>query len=155
MIIDVTGPNGGKPYNNQVADKIRGGVAVMAVKLGIGHLPITYAVRLGNTPNKLSCDSRGLAVVIKKYNKYDADIFIMREDKMSAMIETLAHEMVHVKQFIKEGLDVASSKFKDETWVALEGQDQYKDSPWEKEAHEREIPLANHYLRYVVSNRVK
>jgi len=155
MIINVTGPFGGRPYNNQVADKIRGAVAVMAVRLGIGHLPITYEVKLGSTPNKLSCDSRGLAVVTKKYNKYQADIFVMREDKISEMISTLAHEMVHVKQFIKDGLSVSKSMYKGEKWVAAIGQDPYRDSPWEIEAHDKEVTLTNHYLRYLIMNKVK
>lgn len=155
MIINVTGPNGGRPYNNQVADKIRGAVAIMAVKLGIGHLPITYEVKLGNIPDKLSDDSRGLAIVDKRYNRYEAEIFVMREGKISDMISTLAHEMVHVKQFVKDGLDVAAAMYKGKQWTVSEGKDHYRDSPWEIEAHDKEITLTNHYLRYVEINKVK
>jgi len=155
MIVNITGPHGGKPYNNQIADKIRGGVVVMAVKLGLGHLPITYNIKLGRQLNRTSDGARGYTGVSKKYNKYYAEIFLMREDKISAIISTLAHEMIHVKHFIKDGLDLEKAKFKGKKWAAKAGQDDYRNSPWEEDAHKNEEILANHYLRYCRANRIK
>jgi len=158
MIVNVTGPNGGQPYSKQVANKISGGATIMATRLGIGHLPVTYTIKIGRALDKSPTDykdARGICSLTKKNNKYFAEIFIMREDKISAMIHTLAHEMVHIKQFIKDGLCLSKSTFRDSVWHPAEGQCPYRNSPWEEEAYTKEPFLANHYLRYCTMYMVK
>lgn len=73
------------------------------------------------------------------------------------IIKTLAHEMVHVKQYAKRelvsGVFVAAkgglkitSKWMGEIWKPKAKEDNYYDSPWEIEAYGREVGL---YKRWV------
>ena len=73
------------------------------------------------------------------------------------IIQTLAHEMVHVKQHAKNelqsGVMVAargglkmSSKWMGKVWKPKEKEDHYYDSPWEIEAYGREIGLYQRWL---------
>lgn len=68
------------------------------------------------------------------------------------IIQTLAHEMVHVKQHAKNelqsGVMVAArgglkmtSRWKGEIWKPKGKEDQYWDAPWEIEAYGREVGL--------------
>lgn len=74
------------------------------------------------------------------------------------MIKTLAHEMVHVKQYAKnelgkeialarggKGLRIAT-RWKGELWSPRKKEDPYWDCPWEIEAYGREVGL---YQRWV------
>ena len=69
------------------------------------------------------------------------------------LIKTLAHEMVHVKQYAKNelakvltaarggrGIRIAS-KWKGEIWDPKKKEDAYWDCPWEIEAYGREVGL--------------
>lgn len=73
------------------------------------------------------------------------------------IIQTLAHEMVHVKQHAKNelqsGVMVAArgglkmtSKWMGEIWKPKGKEDHYYDSPWEIEAYGREIGLYRRWL---------
>lgn len=68
------------------------------------------------------------------------------------LIRTLAHEMVHVKQYIRNqlGKDMTvtkghgfklATKWEGEYWVPSKNEDPYFDSPWEIEAYGREIGM--------------
>lgn len=61
-------------------------------------------------------------------------------------IRTLAHEMVHVKQFARGEFiyDTDNCKWKNRN-VNIKGID-YKDYPWEKEAYRLETELYNLYM---------
>lgn len=74
------------------------------------------------------------------------------------MIKTLAHEMVHVKQYAKnelgkeltmarggKGIRIAT-RWKGEFWNPKKKEDPYWDCPWEIEAYGREVGL---YQRWV------
>lgn len=73
-------------------------------------------------------------------------------------VETLAHEMVHVKQYAKKELGedvvIASrgskkqelTKWKGELWKPKSKEDPYFDSPWEIEAFGRSIGLYERWL---------
>lgn len=82
----------------------------------------------------------------------------LRRQSLDKMIETLAHEMVHVKQYAKNELSknmrmqrnkdgepsfVLGSKWMGEWWVPKAKEDEYWDAPWEIEAFGREVGL-NH-----------
>lgn len=68
------------------------------------------------------------------------------------LTRTLAHEMVHVKQYIRnelgkemtvskgKGFSIAT-KWKGEYWTPAQHEDEYFDSPWEIEAYGREVGL--------------
>ena len=61
--------------------------------------------------------------------------------------------MVHVKQFVKDGLDLSSEPtFKGKKFVAKKSQDAYWDAPWEKEAYAKQDKLAQYYFDYVKKN---
>lgn len=55
------------------------------------------------------------------------------------MMQTLAHEMVHVKQYLRGELDSSGNKYK---WKGRNADGwQYDNQPWEKEAYGREKAL--------------
>ena len=73
------------------------------------------------------------------------------------IIQTLAHEMVHVKQYakneLKSGMLVptrgglkATSKWMGEIWKPKGKEDHYYDAPWEIEAYGREVGLYAKWL---------
>ena len=59
---------------------------------------------------------------------------------VEVLCTTLAHEMVHAKQYALGQLKVAGDKFK---WLGKKYRAGYYDSPWEIEAFSRERLLAN------------
>ena len=152
MDIDVTGPNFGRPFCDKVARQIKGAVCVMSTKLGIGHEPINYEILLGRTINKFDNDCRGWASAQKFGNVWSATIFVAREEEFDSMLSTLAHELIHVKQFIKDGLDVEEGMFRGKRWNARKSQHEEFDSPWEREAYGKEVALKEHYLTYLEKN---
>ena len=80
--------------------------------------------------------------------------FIMRIDSkepLREMLETVAHEMVHVKQFAKGEL-YQSSRNSKHRWHGkwIDKDPDYWDCPWEIEAFGRQIGL---FLRWVSENK--
>jgi hypothetical protein len=75
----------------------------------------------------------------------------LKDKSISAMIRTLAHEMVHVKQYARNELSRSSVmargnmnmvvKWKGEVWTPGRGEHSYFDSPWEIEAFGKEAGL--------------
>lgn len=69
------------------------------------------------------------------------------------VVQTLAHEMVHIKQYAKNELGAERSlrckgkkvqvatKWLGEWWTPKKNEDEYFDSPWEIEAYGREVGL--------------
>ncbi len=81
----------------------------------------------------------------------------LKKQKMSEMIKTLAHEMVHVKQHAKNELKGGimiptrgglkmTSKWKGEVWKPGPREHHYFDSPWEVEAYGKEVGLHQRYV---------
>jgi hypothetical protein len=70
------------------------------------------------------------------------------------LIITIAHEMVHVKQYargqIKHGKNL-KSKF----WMGQKNKSQYYDSPWEIEAYSKERVLANKVFKIIDNAHAK
>ena len=82
----------------------------------------------------------------------------LRNCKEDDIIETLAHEMVHVKQYAKNELGYRSVATKGkgrtfathwmgEEWKPRGKEDPYFDSPWEVEAFGRGVGLYDRFLR--------
>ena len=79
--------------------------------------------------------------------------------KIEDMVQTLAHEMVHLKQFakneLKMGQPVASrggmssvTLWNGKPWVAKKNEDVYYDSPWEIAAYGMEVGLYHKWKKY-------
>lgn len=75
------------------------------------------------------------------------------------LVKTLAHEMVHVKQYAKNELAKQlrvsrgngfrlATKWKGEPWMPKSKEDEYWDSPWEIEAYGREVGLYHKWVRH-------
>lgn len=80
------------------------------------------------------------------------------------VIKTLAHEMVHVKQYAKNELSKQlsatkgkgfrmTSKWMGEPWAPKSKEDPYWDCPWEIEAYGREVGLYHKWVEHL--NRSK
>ena len=75
-------------------------------------------------------------------------------DKEDSIYQTLAHEMVHIKQYAKGELRDLLTIEDQVTWQGArhkannEGRD-YLNQPWEQEAFKREVDLYALYLKHV------
>jgi hypothetical protein len=84
----------------------------------------------------------------------------LKDAPFNKLLETLAHELVHVKQYVRNELGIKSlvltkggrmkftTKWMGEVWVPKGNEDDYFDTPWEIEAFGREQGLANRYINY-------
>lgn len=87
----------------------------------------------------------------------------LRNDSKDELIQTLAHEMVHVKQHAKNELvkDYATARggyhlesvWMGKVWRPKAGEDCYFDAPWEVEAYGREVGLMHQYVRFKEKNK--
>lgn len=82
--------------------------------------------------------------------------FTVRADsklRLRRLLETIAHEMVHVKQFAKgEMVDMArADKIRWCGKMFEENDENYYDYPWEVEAHGRELGL---FIRWAQANKL-
>lgn len=152
--IMLLGPQGGDIKSKSLEKTITDAIRFYAEHLGIEKSAISYYITVGRTLNKADGDARGWASVNsrkrpnKNSKKWNAFIFVMRQRSLKRMLSTLAHEMIHVKQFVSEGLDLESSTFKGKTWKARKNQQEDYDSPWEREAYSNEHKLANKFLKH-------
>lgn len=82
----------------------------------------------------------------------------LRNDSVDELIQTLAHEMVHVKQHAKNehvkrfatakgGLRIESI-WMGKPWRPKKNENGYYDAPWEIEAYGREVGLMAHWVKY-------
>lgn len=81
------------------------------------------------------------------------EIIIDSQTKHINPLQTLAHEMVHLKQYARSELECTTktSKWNGKIWEKKENEwDDYYDSPWEIEAFGREEGL---FLRYMVEKK--
>ena len=82
------------------------------------------------------------------------DVEINKKVKLRRMLETVAHEMVHVKQFARgelyESVNLGMHRWKGK-WLSNSQQcvKDYWDHPWEIEAHGRETGL---FIRWAEAN---
>lgn len=90
--------------------------------------------------------SYGYCMPTDDYETYDRprsfELEINSTVRLRRLLETVAHEMVHVKQFARgelyQGIRVNKHRWQGK-WV--EGNIDYWDLPWEIEAHGREVGL--------------
>jgi len=78
---------------------------------------------------------------------------------MLDMLLTLAHEMVHVKQHVRNEIGkkhvilkkdslIVLTEWNGSIWKPRPGEDEYYDSPWEIEAYGKEIGLAHQFANF-------
>ncbi len=82
----------------------------------------------------------------------------LRNGRGDDLIQTLAHEMVHVKQHAKNELvkDYGTARggyrlesvWMGKVWRPKAGEDCYFDSPWEVEAYGREVGLMHRWVKH-------
>lgn len=73
----------------------------------------------------------------------NSSILVLKEDRIDVMMQTLAHEMVHLKQFIKK--ELRHTKAGNLTWKGKRAKGaKWADRPWEIEAMQKEVIL--HYV---------
>jgi hypothetical protein len=70
------------------------------------------------------------------------------------LIITIAHEMVHVKQYAR-GQITHGKNLKSKFWMGQKIKSQYYDSPWEVEAYSRERVLANKIFQIIDTAHAK
>ena len=80
------------------------------------------------------------------------DIDINKQAKLRRLLETVAHEMVHVKQFARGELYESTRRNK-HRWQGkwLNTDPKYWDQPWEIEAHGREVGL---FIQWAEANKL-
>ena len=84
----------------------------------------------------------------------------LKRQPLDEMIKTLAHEMVHVKQYAKnelgkelalarggKGLRIVT-RWQGEFWTPSKKEDGYWDAPWEIEAYGREVGLHHKWVHH-------
>ena len=135
MDIAITGPNGGKVDFGLAA------FATMAVKdfakqLDISRLKTNIQVRIHNKLFIGDSGTEGLCEAV------DNRHFIIDVCLFGNWISTLAHEMVHVKQFAKNELDPALTRWKSNRYCETID---YWDQPWEKEARRLQFKLVEDF----------
>jgi len=67
------------------------------------------------------------------------ELEVDKTQPMRKLLETVAHEMVHVKQFARREMNPANEKWHGKTYNPKKVS--YWDLPWEIEAHGREVGL--------------
>ena len=77
------------------------------------------------------------------------EIEVDKSQKLRAMLETVAHEMVHVKQYARRELSPDKHTWMGKTYNPAKVD--YWDLPWEIEAHGREVGL---FIRYCEENKL-
>ena len=124
MNISVTGPRGAELDIGLQA------YATLAVKsfakqLGISRLHTNLHIKIHNNLFVDKENSMGLCEAVDNRN------FVIDVALFGNWLSTLAHEMVHVKQFANSELDPCMSRWKSNRYVDHIA---YWDQPWEKEA---------------------
>lgn len=88
----------------------------------------------------------------------DNEIAVALDSKLNdyKLLVTLAHEMVHVKQFARGQVKTKFTKFGNVKtfWMGRSINRQYYNRPWEIEAYEREMDLTNQFLKYLARKRI-
>ena len=139
MMVDMTGPRGGKLDTGLQAYALTA-ISSFSKQLGISRLHINIGLRFHH---KLFVDgtAEGLCESLDKRNFYiDCCLY-------GNWLSTLAHEMVHVKQFAKGELSGNLSRWKTRDHSNTE----YWDQPWEKEARRLQSKLVAKFEQELAS----
>ena len=133
--ISVTGPRGAD-LNLGLQAYATLAVKSFAKQLGINRLHTNLHIKIHNNIFVDKSNSMGLCESVDERN------FIIDVALFGNWLSTLAHEMVHVKQFAKGELDPGMSRWKSNRYV---DHIEYWDQPWEKEARRLQNKLVLHF----------
>jgi hypothetical protein len=98
---------------------------------------------------KLKTPDGAMGYCLETDNKRTFEIEIDRNQKLRPLLETVAHEMVHVKQFARREMHPSMDTWYGKTYNPKKVS--YWDLPWEIEAHGREVGL---FIRWCEQNNL-
>ena len=98
---------------------------------------------------KLCKPTGALGYCLELDNHRQFEIEIDKTQPLRRLIETVAHEMVHVKQYARRELHPTTDAWMGKTYNPKKIS--YWDLPWEIEAHGREIGL---FIRYCETHKL-
>ena len=119
-------------------------------------MPKMYNIEVNiNLRNFGKDDSLGYAIpsdYADLHRPREFDVDINKQQKLRRLLETVAHEMVHVKQFARGELYESVRRNK-HRWQGkwLNTDPKYWDQPWEIEAHGREVGL---FVQWAETNKL-
>jgi hypothetical protein len=126
MLITVTG---GKPNQRKYVESI----AEFCIK------KLMPRMRTLDITIKLNSPKGAMGYCLETENNRTFEIEIDRSQKLRPLLETVAHEMVHVKQFARREMHPSMDTWYGKTYNPKKVS--YWDLPWEIEAHGRETGL--------------
>jgi hypothetical protein len=147
LTVKIQGLRGGKPYSKTVANTIAHAVNVMSRKLALNYHQGVLNIRLGRVTNKwIDGDAQGTCIGEFKNGQWTIDIVLARRKRFGLMLRTLAHEMIHAKQYLKRDISTIRGfdAWRGKIWRIRKKADPYRDSPWEREAFSKELALARY-----------
>lgn len=98
---------------------------------------------------KLCKPTGALGYCLQLDDNREFEIEVDRELPLRKLLETVAHEMVHVKQYARRELLPDTENWMGKTYDPKKVS--YWDLPWEIEAHGREVGL---FIRYCEANKL-
>ena len=116
----------------------------------LGLTNSTWKLVVSTLPNLVKNDSmRGMVF------RGEGKVLMMGIDsrlRMSDLFNTVAHEMVHVKQHAKGQLKmyVKRNGTTGYTWMGRKTKTDAFDSPWELEAYSKEVVLSNKVTKHLI-----
>ena len=131
VTVECTGPKGGKlDFGLQAYATLA--VQSFAKQLGFSRLKTTVTIRFHHNLT-VTNGVEGLCQPLDRRN------FVIDVALYGNWLSTLAHEIVHVKQFARNELDFQLTQWKSKNNL---GDVDYWDQPWEKEARRLQDKLA-------------
>jgi len=123
MRVSVTGPLGGNvPFD--LAVEVQQSCQHYAQQLGMSRLHTEILVRI-HKQNVIDGDAEGLCDALTPR------MFVIDVCLYGNWLSTLAHEMVHVKQWARNEMDLTMERWKTRDYC---GNIDYWNQPWEREA---------------------
>ena len=98
---------------------------------------------------KLNTPKGAMGYCLETDNKRTFELEIDRNQRLRDLLETVAHEMVHVKQFARREMHPSMDTWYGKTYSP--DKVDYWDLPWEIEAHGREVGL---FVRWAEENKL-
>lgn len=140
MIVEATGPKGGALHPH-LKYRIEHAVLDYAKQLKIDRLKTWITIRVHNVA-VFPDNTEGLCESINNRE------FVIDLALYSSWMSTLAHEMVHVKQFARNELNPNMSTWKKKRVIVDDIP--YYERPWEKEAFDLQYEMLKKYEKHPV-----
>lgn len=102
---------------------------------------------------KLCTPKNAMGYCLELDNNREFEIELDRSQPHRRLLETLAHEMVHVKQYARRELHPATDKWQGKIYNPKKIS--YWDLPWEVEAHGRETGLFVRWCEHAKISHLK